>query len=213
MATYRKLWAQIQFAKERRLIQLMVNTIIVLSVIAAMLFQPNLGDFWEKSIGTISSIATFFIAIFLWFNDLSRDWKDSLEKRLFVDFNYKNLEGENRTAMRCEGAYLSGEADIRAWGQQIGRQMNDQRNLDFKPTPIQREDIPTWDDDEKCFYKPYRMTVLLDSDSGGLPTLNEKIRSKILKNQMLVWSRKNGMKDEWIELPIPNSPNPPESKN
>lgn len=194
----KKLWAQFHFAKERRLLQLMLNIIVVLIVIIAILLQPNFGDFWEKSIGTISSIATFFIAIFLWFNDLSRDWKESLEKRLFVDFQFKNSAGDIQTAMRCEGAYLAGEADIRAWGQQIGRQMNDQKNLEFKPTPVQKEGSPVWDPIEKCFYKPYSLVVLLDSDSEGTPNLSEKIRSKIQQNKMLLWSRTNGMTDEWV---------------
>jgi len=209
----KKLWAQIQFARERRLFQLMFNTIIVLVVIVAFLLQPNLGDFWEKSVGTISSIATFFIAISLWFNDLSRDWKDSLEKRLFVYFNFINVAGEVQSAMKCMGAYLSGEADIRAWSQQIGRQMNEQKNLDFNPIPIQREGEPAWDEAEQCFFKPFLVTILLDSDEEGLPTLHDKIRAKISANQMLVWSRQNGMNDEWVELPIPPTIAPPASAN
>ncbi|MBV6443388.1 MAG: hypothetical protein EPGJADBJ_05127 [Saprospiraceae bacterium] len=202
MNFWKKVCAQYQFAKERRLTQLLFNTIIVLTVIVALLYQPNLGDFWDKSVGTISSIATFFIAIFLWLNDLSRDWKDSLEKRLFVDFNYRDLTGIQKPAMKCVGAFLSGEADIRAWGQQIGKQMNDQKILDFKPVPIQRDGLPIFDETEKCFFKPYYLTILLDSDSDGLPTLCDRVRSKIKSNQFLVWSRQHNMTDEWVDIPI-----------
>jgi hypothetical protein len=214
MNIYKKLLAQYKFAKEQRLVQLMLNAIIVLVVIATILLQPNLGDFWEKSVGTISSIATFFIAIFLWFNDLSRDWKDSLEKRLFVDFNYKDSNGVVITAMECLGASLSGESDIRAWGQQIGRQMNSNTgNLEFKPIPVQREGQPVFDETENCFFKPFFLTLLLDSESDGLPKLNDGIRSKLKSRQTLRWSRQNGMTDEWIEMPTPNSPSSPESAN
>jgi hypothetical protein len=137
--------------------------------------------------------------------------KNSLEKRLSIDFNFKDLNGAIKTAMKCEGAYLSGQDDIRAWGQQIGKQMNDQKLLDFKPLPTQKEGSPTWDDIEKCFFKPYHLIVLIDSDTEGLPTLNERIRSKIRLNQMLLWSRQNGMVDEWVESPIQNLPSSPAS--
>ncbi len=199
MTIGKKLWAQIMFAKERRLLQLLLNTIVVLIVMAAILVQPNLGDFWDKSVGTISSIATFFIAIFLWFNDLSRDWKDSLEKRLSVDYCFINAKGEVQVAMRCVGAYLSGEADIRQWGQQIGKQMNNNELLSFNPLPFQMSLTPLFDEREGHFYKPYYLVIMLDTDTGRLPKISQKLMPSIKDNKMLIWTRQNGMTNEWVE--------------
>jgi hypothetical protein len=40
---------------------------------------------------------------------------------------------EGKVVMSCYEAYLFGISDIRAWSQQIGRQMNGGENLEFDP--------------------------------------------------------------------------------
>ncbi|OPL17079.1 MAG: hypothetical protein AVO38_05610 [delta proteobacterium ML8_D] len=71
---------------------------------------------------------TFLVAIAIWFGELKQGWENSLPKRLTVEFLYKG-----RRLMLCEEAYLAGESDIRAWGQQVGAQMSGVRNLKFLP--------------------------------------------------------------------------------
>ncbi len=75
-------------------------------------------------IDPIIGIGTFATAIIIAY----RGWKDKIPKKLTVHFKY-----EGKYIFTCHKAYLSGEGDIRPWGQQIGRQMNDGKPLDFYP--------------------------------------------------------------------------------
>ena len=76
----------------------------------------------------MTGLITFLIALFVWFIQMNREWKESLGKRLTVRFEYKGS-----TILECKEALLTGDADIRQWGQQIGRQMTFQSTLEFDP--------------------------------------------------------------------------------
>lgn len=54
----------------------------------------------------------------VWWGESHQEWRNSLPKRLTVDFFY-----HGQLVMRCEDADLASEGDIRALGQQIGGQM------------------------------------------------------------------------------------------
>lgn len=88
---------------------------------------PDKGDSLQLA-EAITGLITFLIALFVWFIQINREWKDSLGKRLTVQFEFKN-----KLVMKCEEAFLSGEADIRAWGQQLGQQMALGAFLKFDP--------------------------------------------------------------------------------
>jgi hypothetical protein len=84
---------------------------------------------WEPVLG----ITTLFVALSVWFGEIFQDWDNSLPKRMTVRFIHVNEDtGEEKVIMKCEEAYLAGESDIRAWGQQLGRQMANNELLNFE---------------------------------------------------------------------------------
>lgn len=60
-------------------------------------------------------IFTAILALSIWYNEMVERWENSLPKRLNVHFIFKNQE-----VIFIKNAYLSSEADIRAWGQHLG---------------------------------------------------------------------------------------------
>ena len=89
---------------------------------------------WSERISPLLGVATFLVALAVWFAERHEEWKTSLPKKLTVYFRH---EGKER--MRCVRAELTAEADMRALAQQIGRQMNGGKDLSFfapklKPT-------------------------------------------------------------------------------
>ena len=97
--------------------------------------------------------------------------------------------------MRCEDAYLSGEADIRAWGQQLGLQMGEQP-LDLQPNILVSSGTgPTHLSDELSV-KKYEATFILREVPESLLTKPER-RSKYEEGLCLLWNTANKFKDEW----------------
>lgn len=78
---------------------------------------------WAEPIVGITTLAT---ALAVWWGEVGQDWENNLEKRLNVTFQY---QGKDRLV--CTGLRLTGENDIRALSQQIGRQMNSNNDLKF----------------------------------------------------------------------------------
>lgn len=87
---------------------------------------------WWALCDVVVTFATFLVALAVWFGETWQDWNSQLPKRLNVRFEYKG-----HTLLYCRGAYLSGESDIRQWGQQIGGQMAGTQFLKFLPFIIQ----------------------------------------------------------------------------
>ncbi|GAB4255882.1 MAG: hypothetical protein Kow0027_22780 [Saprospiraceae bacterium] len=92
-----------------------------------------------KWIDPVSAIASFVITIAILYNQARESWEDDLEKRLSIEFVY----GRDVIA-RVEDAYLAGESDIRAWSQQLGKQMMGEMKMDMnwdeeKPKVIKAE--------------------------------------------------------------------------
>lgn len=131
------------------------------------------GWVWWERLSDAAGPATLVVAMAIWVGELHQDWTASLPKRLTVRF----LHG-GRTVMSCEDAYLAGEADIRQWGQQIGRQMNGNENLAFspflrQPPPVVRK---TRDDRlSRCYLVEFELEHL----PSRLP--------RIAKGESLVW--------------------------
>lgn len=112
------------------------------------------STFYDHIIGPLITMLTFFTALLLGVYNIFSEWKNSLEKRLTVFFIYyypangsdvgkdsmqndfikkHNLKPDTPYClMICEEASLSDEGDIRAWGQQLGRQIED-GTLGFYP--------------------------------------------------------------------------------
>jgi 4-amino-4-deoxy-L-arabinose transferase-like glycosyltransferase len=76
-------------------------------------------------------VLTLFVAFAVWLSEQRREWESQLPRRLTVTFHFA---GDPEIKMECRDAYLAHEADIRNWGQQIGRQMTGTNEwLDFDP--------------------------------------------------------------------------------
>ena len=81
---------------------------------------------WNSFLNPVVGAGTLLTAFAVLLGETLQDWRNSLPKRLTVEFHFGG-----RLLMRCEDAYLAGESDIRALGQQIGAHMA-KRQLDFK---------------------------------------------------------------------------------
>jgi hypothetical protein len=129
MSGYKKIKHIFRFAfKEHKTI--IFVSIGIFSIVAVVLLSVR-TSFNLHGLAVCNStvgFGTFLVAIAIWFGELNQGWENSLPKRLTVEFLYKG-----QRLMLCEEAYLAGESDIRAWGQQIGAQMSRVRNLKFLP--------------------------------------------------------------------------------
>ena len=83
---------------------------------------------WWQWMDAICGVATLAVAIIVWWGELTENWEHNLPKRLRVVFLF-----ENQPVLICEDAPLMIEADLRALAQQIGRQMNDGKDLTLRP--------------------------------------------------------------------------------
>ena len=88
--------------------------------------------FWNDELDQIVSLATLMVAIFVWFGEISENWKKTLPKRLTVRF----LDDNNQLVLLCIRAKLSDIGDMRNLAQQIGRHMNHNINLEFQAPDI-----------------------------------------------------------------------------
>lgn len=138
-------------------------------------------------------ILTFLIATLIAY----RSWTEKLPKKLTIHFKHNN-----QYTFTCHKAYLSDKGDIRQWGQQIGKQMNNLDNLDFYPhikeeTPkieyikngeIKKGGYLRWLV-SNYFYKHYTVTFFLSKEPKNYPN-NYKIwwnnDSDQLKNKEIV---------------------------
>jgi len=111
-------WQHIVFA---------IGVILVITwYVAPWAATPNNG--WWQWMEPIACLSTLAIAILVWLGESVQDVENSLPKRLTVSFFLNGKE-----IMLCSQAYLAGESDIRAWGQQIGQQMNKNERLELAP--------------------------------------------------------------------------------
>jgi len=113
------------------------------------------GEFMDPFI----AIFTAFLAIIIWGRDEYSRWIDHLPKKLTVHYKFNN-----EYVYTCHEAELTSQADIRQWGQQIGKQMNSNANLDFFPyfdivSQYKIQDVKT-----KEFYNHFIITFYLMTD-------------------------------------------------
>jgi hypothetical protein len=87
--------------------------------------SPAREAVWDK-FDTATKLVTLFFAFLIWIDESDNKWEQSLDKRLYVLFRFKG-----KPVLRCDHAPLLGDADIRAFSQQIGAQMAGGRNLNF----------------------------------------------------------------------------------
>jgi hypothetical protein len=143
----------------------------------------RLDSWYAKWADPIITIATLLIAVFVWVDTRIRQWKNSLPKRLTIHFK----DGD-KYVLSYFNAILIGEHDVRAFGQQLGQQMNDNDRLEFFPGLICKEPITIRTDGNryinyyevqmqlrlvpKKFKNSYEYWIFLDKQNE-LPEANE----------------------------------------
>lgn len=116
----------------------------------------SLAVWWVKWLDPWLTVATLVVAVLVWVGATTRAWEDELPKRLNIHFQY-----DGHYVLTCWEASLTGEGDIRAWAQQIGRQMSG-RMLDFDPHPAIRS--PRTEGGERGWRRIYEITIELTQD-------------------------------------------------
>lgn len=127
--------------------QILVMTAVVLLVISywtwfwtgdAKWTRPGadgVDDFsatYQLLIDPVISVATLVVACAIGVANSITTWRGSLAKRATAVFHL-DQNGSDRVLMVCQEAYLTDRGDLRQWGQQIGRQMNNGQLLTFDP--------------------------------------------------------------------------------
>ena len=132
---------------------------------------------WERAFDPVFSLGTLFVALAVWFGERREAWKADLPKKFTTIFKY-----HKREVMRCERAELSGEADMRALGQQIGLQMLDVTRLPLNAPGIKFSGGDPTVGEAGNVYRHYCIEIILQT----LPSeLEKSIGSE--GTESLVW--------------------------
>ncbi|GIX03565.1 MAG: hypothetical protein KatS3mg113_0571 [Planctomycetaceae bacterium] len=147
---------------KRNLMKIIIYFVAI--IICAIFTLPNqiftepLWTWLEPLLG----ISTLFVAVWIFFEEGRESWEQQLPKKLNAIFIY-----ENERIMECLNAVLTSEADIRQWGQQLGKQMNrldSNHNPELKLHPYFRLLRPQLlKDHELGYYKLYEIHMYLSS--------------------------------------------------
>lgn len=175
-------------------------------LLLALAIQPWISTPWVNWWGwlePITGIATLVIAIFVWWEEIGRNWEESLPKKLTVSFYYKDW-----LVMRCEEAYLASVSDIRAWAQQLGRQMASNQGLEFEPFIIQRKGVVDETKSFKLYCADYTLTKLPEAyqdrykDEFNAEISDDNFSKKAEEGALgcIHWFQDdNGLKNIWID--------------
>lgn len=116
--------------------------------------------FWEW-IDPVAGIMTFVTTLVIFGFQARKNWEDSLEKMLNVEYIYTGGETEIVIA-KIENAYLAGESDVRQWAQSLGQQI--MGNLDFD---MNWDELPrkiNFHQNENKYIKYYEVKLYLTTD-------------------------------------------------
>lgn len=131
--------------------------------------QQDHTDTWWQWIDPVAGIMTFITTLVIFGFQARKNWEDSLEKQLFVNYYYIGLE---YPILSVQNAYLAGEGDIRAWAQALGRQVLGDLEFDMNwddPKPNISFDSP-----QNHYIKLYKVNIYLSTN----PLDNESIKTK-----------------------------------
>ncbi|MEP7372573.1 MAG: hypothetical protein ABI675_04240 [Chitinophagaceae bacterium] len=101
---------------------LAVMLTLIIAVIVYYSYGKPFVTQWNDWINTLITIATLFIAVFVWINETVVKWENSLQKKLDIVYLYNN-----EVFATVLNAPLAGENDIRNWGLSIGQTILNQR--------------------------------------------------------------------------------------
>jgi hypothetical protein len=151
--------------------------VLALALGAALLGVLDVGQvrtLWSGSVEPFINLATFLVAMLVWFADAYRGWRESLPCRLTAVFVC-----DGRELMRCERAALAAPADIRAMGQQLGQSMNNNQRLNLMVPTFEVSGGAPEEGADGSVYCHYRVRFGLLERPASLPALGP--------DQMLVW--------------------------
>jgi hypothetical protein len=135
--------------------------IVALDQMMAGKFLTAEHSWWKDFLDPLVGLGTLFTAFAVWWEEIGQDWRGNLPKRLTVEFFHGG-----RLVMRCEGAHLADESDIRALSQQIGAQIAGTQKLDLKIPSVEfgaGEVKPSSDSGfEMCYTAKFELTSLPD---------------------------------------------------
>jgi hypothetical protein len=171
----------ISYLFSRKIIWILITLLLVVGIFL-LFYKLNFNTegfytkrrLWDKWFDPGISLFAALVTIFIALQNTYSDWKDSLPKRLTVHFIK-----DDKFIMTCHEAFLSGEADIRQWGQQIGLQMAVKEQLEFYPFITSEKRTIKYDQILKEVFKPYEVTFYLKS----IPSKN----NTELEVKYLVW--------------------------
>ncbi len=89
---------------------------IVIYVICCCSCELSFTEQWSNWLEIYSTFGLIGVSIVIWYNEQKRNWVGNLPKKLDIFYIY---QGE--VFCKVENAPLSGESDIRNWGQSIGQ--------------------------------------------------------------------------------------------
>ena len=171
-----------------RFIALLIIALLALSLV----LLTDESHWWNELLDPVIGLGTFFFAIAVWYGELLQDWEQKLPKRLTVRFMR-----DDRLCMICKNAVLVSEADIRQWGQQIGKQMNENSNLSFETFFEIENGKPQKKNLE--YYKPYYLSYFLSELPDNISDIKERFQNR----EYLHWEQLHDSNKltEWREHP------------
>lgn len=110
---------------------LIVGMLVIIAV-GCVFVRPWNGEDanaeWYKGWDVVFSLSTLAVAVLVWLAEMRQEWENSLPKKLNALFYLGD-----RLVMCCRNAPLASEGDIRAWAQQLGAQMANEKFLGLHP--------------------------------------------------------------------------------
>lgn len=105
---------------------------LFVSVVAVIIYQL-IAEKWilkndTTDVINLITMLTFIAAIFIGILELREEYESNLPKLLTVQFLL-----QDKIIYECQNAPLAHEGDIRNWAQQIGKQMNNDKDLPLDP--------------------------------------------------------------------------------
>lgn len=138
---------------------LILLIIFVILFINSWAHSMKLAAMWQNWMEVLFAFGTIGIAAFIWWNEKKGDWENNLPKRLDVRFVCSNQDPEN-PVFTVDNAPLTGSAEVRQWGQQIGRQRNGGKDLSFSGFKVE---VPQHEYSNGEDIMKYKLTVWLQA--------------------------------------------------
>ncbi len=153
--------------------------------------------FWNW-IDPVAGIMTFITTLAIFWFQASKNWEDSLEKMLTVEYIYTGGESELLIA-KIENAYLAGESDVRQWAQSLGQQI--MGNLDFDMNWDELPQKINYHQKEGKFFKYYEVKLYLTTDPRTIDN-DERKGMKVMEAFMRRAFRHSRIEGNIDHLPI-----------